>query len=322
MPKRKKLGSSARLIAAGAVAALAVMATPAVSLAASTPSVSTGSATQVQASTVTLNGSVNPRGQSTTYFFEYGHTRSYGLQSVVASAGAGTQTVHVSVPLSGLASLTTYHYRLIALNAAGASTGGDESFTTLTVPLSLTISATPNPVAFGGVAYIQGTLSGTGSAFHAVELQGNTFPFLAGFTDIGNPQLTSGTGTFSFPVVGLTQITQYRVITVGSPLVSSAVAVEGVAVRVSVHLAHALRPHYVHIYGAVTPAEAGMQIGIVRVVNGRYVLVAGTVLHPATATASRYSKVFRVTHPGIYRVLARITDGSHTSAYSAPVRIG
>jgi hypothetical protein len=322
MPIRSKLGRSVRLTAAGVVAALAVMATPAVSLAAPTPSVSTGSATLVQASTATLNGSINPQGQSTTYFFEYGHTRSYGYQTVVAGAGAGNQTVHVSVPVSGLASLTTYHYRLIAVNGSGASTGGDQTFTTLAVPLSLSIAATPNPVAFGGVAYIQGTLSGTGNAYHAVELQGNAFPFVAGFTNIGNPQITSAAGAFAFPVIGLTEITQYRVITVGSPLVASAVAVEGVAVRVSVHVARALRPHYVHIYGAVTPSEVGMQIGIVRVVNGRNVLVAGTVLKPANATASRYSKVFRVAHPGIYRVLARITDGSHYSAYSAPVRIG
>ena len=98
MPIRSKLGRSVRLTAAGVVAALAVMATPAVSLAAPTPSVSTGSATLVQASTATLNGSINPQGQSTTYFFEYGHTRSYGYQTVVAGAGAGNQTVHVSVP--------------------------------------------------------------------------------------------------------------------------------------------------------------------------------------------------------------------------------
>ena len=74
-----------------------------------------------------------------------------------------------------------------------------------------------------------------------VELQVSAFPFIAGFVDVGNPQLTSATGGFSFPVLGLTQLTQYRVITASSPLVVSPVAVENVAVRVSVHVAAAQR---------------------------------------------------------------------------------
>ena len=176
MPIRSKLGRSVRLTAAGVVAALAVMATPAVSLAAPTPSVSTGSATLVQASTATLNGSINPQGQSTTYFFEYGHTRSYGYQTVVAGAGAGNQTVHVSVPVSGLASLTAYHYRLIAVNGSGASTGGDQTFATLAVPLSLSIAATPNPVAFGGVAYIRGPCRAPGTRTTPSSCRGTRSP--------------------------------------------------------------------------------------------------------------------------------------------------
>ncbi len=122
-------------------------------------------------------------------------------------------------------------------------------------------------------------------------------------------------------MLGLTQITQYRVLTASAPLISSPVWVENVAVRVGVHVARAQRAHYARFFGTVTPAEVGMQIGIVRVLHGRNVLVAGTLLRPGGAGFSRYSRVVRVVHGGIYKVLARITDGAHFSAYSAPVRI-
>ena len=117
-------------------------------------------------------------------------------------------------------------------------------------------------------------------------------------------------------------MTQYRVVTATAPLVVSPVSVENVAVRVTAHVAAAQRRHYARIYGSVTPAEAGMQIGIVRVVHGRNFLVAGTVLKAATPAASHYVKVLRVVRGGVYRVFARITDGTHVSAYSRPIRVG
>ncbi len=62
------------------------------------------------------------------------------------------------------------------------------------MPLSLAIVATPDPVSFGAAVTIQGTLSGTGNAGRAIVLQGNPFPFTAGFQDIGNTELTNAQG--------------------------------------------------------------------------------------------------------------------------------
>ena len=87
--------------------------------------------------------------------------------------------------------LTTYHYRLIAVNAGGAATGGDKAFKTAKVPLSLQITAGPNPTIFGGIATIQGTLSGTGNGDMEVLLQANPFPYTQGFATTGNPELTT-----------------------------------------------------------------------------------------------------------------------------------
>jgi len=310
-----------RLAAATVLATIAALTAPSVSAAASAPGVATDSAISVQATSAVLRGTVNPQGQSTSYFFQYGRTRSYGGQTPVVSAGSGGSNVHVALAVAGLTSMAGYHFRLIAVNATGASTGGDQSFTTPAIPLSISIAVSPSPAPFGSDANISGTLTGTGAAGRAVVLQQNGFPFTAGFVMVGNPQLTSATGAFSFPVLRLSQITQYRVLTASAPQVSSPVWVENVAVRVVAHVARAHRRHFARFWGIVTPAEVGMQIGIVRVVHGRNVLVAGTLLRPGGLGFSRNSRVVRVVNGGIYRVLARITDGAHASAYSAPVRI-
>jgi hypothetical protein len=302
-------------------AALVVLALPAGAQAALAPSASTGAARAVSYATATLTGSINPRGQDTTYFFQYGSTRAYGALTAVADAGAGLRTVHVSLAVAGLQPLTRYHFRLIAVNASGASNGQDEAFTTAKVPLSLQILATPNPVPFGGTATVQGTLSGTGNAGRPVVLQANPFPYTQGFLGIGNPELTTASGSFQFFVPGLGQATQFRVIAATKPAVASPVIVEGVAVRVNAHVGRTHRRHFARLYGTVTPAEDGMQIGILKVRHGRFVLVAGTFLRHASPTGSRFSRVLHVTR-GIYLVLAHITDGAHSSAYGQPLRIG
>ena len=96
------------------------------------PTVTTSDATSVAASTATLNGSVNPNGLSTTYYFEYGTTTNYGSTTTSTDAGTGTTAISVSADLTGLSEGTTYHFRLVATNSVGTSNGDDKTFTTLT----------------------------------------------------------------------------------------------------------------------------------------------------------------------------------------------
>jgi plastocyanin len=94
------------------------------------PVVSTGSATEVGDTEATLNGTVNPSEQETSYFFEYGTTTSYGLKTTEASAGSGASPAAKSAPVTGLTPGTTYHFRLVANNATGTSHGLDRTFRT------------------------------------------------------------------------------------------------------------------------------------------------------------------------------------------------
>lgn len=300
---------------------LAALALPSAAQAAGLAKASTRGAREVSYGSAVLTGSVNPNGASTSYYFQYGINKNYGGQTAIASAGAGTKAVSVRLPIGGLQPLTVYHYRLVAVNSFGAVLGDDEKLLTTKVPLSLAILASPNPVVFGGAVTVQGTLSGTSNASRQVVLQGNQFPFTAGFQNIGNKQLTSPTGGFSFPVLGLGVTTQFRVVTSTNPPVTSPTAVESVAVRVSSHVARTKRRGFARIYGTVTPAEDGQQVGMLRITHGHGVLVGGTVLRHRDASSSKFSRVVRVKR-GVYRVLVRVVNAGQVSNYGTPLLIG
>src|SRR5919199_3035128 len=85
--------------------------------AATKPTVTTKAASNVGQTTVQLNGSVNPNGAETRYFFQIGTTSLYGSNSPETAIGSGTKTVNVSAPVADLTPATTYHYRIVAINS-------------------------------------------------------------------------------------------------------------------------------------------------------------------------------------------------------------
>jgi hypothetical protein len=167
---------------------------------------------------------------------------------------------------------------------------------------------------------IQGTLSGTGNGNREVVLQENSFPFTAGFTNVGNPELTTATGGFSFPVLLLTEATQFRVVTTTNPPVVSAVALENVAVQIEARVGRSRRAHHFRVYGLVTPAVNYMRVGIMRIVHGGSRLAAGNSLRPFNASSSQFS-IAVPNRRGVYRVLVRVTNGAQISNYSGPLVI-
>jgi hypothetical protein len=285
------------------------------------PVVVTGAAAAVSYGSAALTGTVNDRGENATYYFQYGPTRAYGLQTVPVDVGADASTLSVSVPVSGLQPATRYHFRLVALNGTGATAGGDRSFKTATIPLSLQILGAPNPTPFGAPALIEGTLSGTGNANRAVVLQQNPFPYTQGFLNVGEPHLTTATGGFAFPVLGLTLATQFRVVTLTNPVIVSPVVIEGVAVQVTINVRRTHRRHHARIYGAITPNVEGTTVEILRLEHGAALPVASTFARRLTSSTARYSRVVRVHRGAIYEALVRVNNGALSPAYSVPVRV-
>lgn len=291
------------------------------------PGASTGGVSNVTPSSAVLHGSLDAKARPTNYTFQYGTTKSYGIQTPLIPGGQAPSAIQVSQLIGNLQANTTYHYRLLATSARGSTFGADRTFKTSKIPLSLQIAGAPNPVPFGDPFAVQGTLTGTGNAGRVVALQANPFPYVAGFRTLGNPEVTSSTGSFSFPVVGLLTNTQLRVTTTSAPYVTSPVMVEGVAVRVTLHVRRVHRPRrgkFVRFYGTVTPAELGAHVGLQLLRRGApSINQGGTVITSGTPpTVSRFSSVVRIRHRGVYEALVQVFDGSHVSAYSAPVRIG
>lgn len=129
---------------AGAIAAIPTIASGAAS---APPTVTSAAATKVSSGGATLNGSVNPNGQDTSYAFDWGTTTGYGHETPFTSAGAGTTAISASAAVAGLSPGTGYHFREVAKNAAGTSTGDDQTFTT-----SAAAPAVPVPTASTGAA--------------------------------------------------------------------------------------------------------------------------------------------------------------------------
>ncbi|HSU57399.1 MAG TPA: IPT/TIG domain-containing protein, partial [Candidatus Dormibacteraeota bacterium] len=97
--------------------------------AASAPVATTGSASNVNSTTATLNGTVNPNRQPASAQFEYGLTTNYGSIVSVPGSATGVVAQAVAAPITGLTASTTYHFRLDASNALGSVTGDDQIFT-------------------------------------------------------------------------------------------------------------------------------------------------------------------------------------------------
>jgi hypothetical protein len=78
-----------------------------------------------------LVGGVYPNGEPTSYYWQYGTSKSYGYRTAAVSIGAGTDPVSAPGRLTKLLPGTTYHYRLVAVNPSGATDGYDYTLKTV-----------------------------------------------------------------------------------------------------------------------------------------------------------------------------------------------
>jgi DNA-binding beta-propeller fold protein YncE len=101
------------------------------------PAVATSTASNITPTAATLSAQIKPGFSLTTYRFQYGTTAAYGVESPNALLIADNSVHGVAATIAGLASGTTYHYRVLATNAVGSASGPDQTFTTTTSPPSL-----------------------------------------------------------------------------------------------------------------------------------------------------------------------------------------
>ena len=107
------------------------------------PTAATLSASGVTAGSALLNATVNPQGTATSCYFEFSFTTNYGSFSATNALPSCTNSLAGATSITGLASGILHHYRVVAINAAGTTTGQDVILTTIPVaPLQLRAALT------------------------------------------------------------------------------------------------------------------------------------------------------------------------------------
>ncbi len=172
------------------------------------PSVNTGGVSDVTFPSARVSGEANPNNNAfslTECRFEYGTTQSYGRWAPCRpNVTTGVNMTPVAATLGVLEPDTTYHYRLVASNGAGRTTGDDATFTTSAAPADNCSNAL--------IRAQQGALGRTLPDCMAYEMVSPVFTAaakttLSNLTDDGNKGfLYSGggfAGTENMPDVGL-----------------------------------------------------------------------------------------------------------------------
>ena len=124
-------------------------------VAAVAPTITTNVATDITATSVTLNGTItNNGGENPEIYFDYGPDTNYEANGdrVGGTMGEGDS---FSTDITGLTCGTTYHYRAVGVNSAGEGDGDSMTFTTSTCSVDSTAPT------FGAHIGTTGTPGGT-----------------------------------------------------------------------------------------------------------------------------------------------------------------
>jgi hypothetical protein len=108
------------------------------------PTVTAGAAAGVGLTSATLNATLNPNHDATTYSFHYGTTPAMTSSTAPQTLPAGRSTQPVSAAIGGLPPGTTIYWQLVASNAAGTSATPTQQFNTVSLP--------PVPPVFANVS--------------------------------------------------------------------------------------------------------------------------------------------------------------------------
>ena len=280
-----------------AVVALAGPATASASL----PAAATNAPQEITATSATLRGTVNPNNEPTTWYFEYGPTKSYGSRTdTQGPTGATKGNVAVSTAVIGLAPATTYHFRVVAVNGSGTKLGGDKTFKT-TTPVSLV--ASPRVIAFSRPTALSGQVGGPKAAGVKVTLQQDPAPYDARDFKAVATATTDAAGRFSFTQTPGANVA-YRVVAATNPKATSPTVIVGVRNLVSLTLstAHPKRGRSVVFRGTVGPKHDGQLVRVQKRVTGGWRTVARGVLGASpNSQLSAFSVRVRVRRNGVYR---------------------
>ncbi|MDB5259028.1 MAG: hypothetical protein JWO73_236 [Candidatus Taylorbacteria bacterium] len=98
------------------------------------PIVRTSTTVSTSNSTAMVNGTVNPNGAATSYWYEYGETTALGTRTSVQAMGSGFTAITAPGYITGLRANTSYYFRLSASNRFSTVNGATNVFKTNSNP--------------------------------------------------------------------------------------------------------------------------------------------------------------------------------------------
>jgi hypothetical protein len=244
------------------------------------PSVATSPASSVAPTSARLNGSVNPNGHVTTWYFQFGTSTSYGTNTASRNAGSGTKAVGASIAVTGLAPGATYDFRIVASSDSGTSFGANQTLVTPAPPAvqtqgaesltasSATLLGTVNP---GGLSttwsFEYGTTVAYGTKTPAENIGSGTSPM-----------------TVSAPIAALAPSTSYHYRLDATSAAGTSYGPDinfttAPALTLTAHGAVVVQGRYVVLSGIVTSGVPGVGVVILaeRYGTGSFIQVGTTV---------------------------------------------
>ena len=175
---------------------------------------STEPAVNITQSAAQLVGSFSGNGEDTHFYFQWGTTAAYGNETGHQDAGSEVEPERPSEAISGLESATKYHFRLVAENSAGATYGGDQSFTTLPDAPVIGAESVSEVHSDAALVHVHMNPGGGVSSYHVEYVEDEKFKE-SGFAGASqSPSLetgaTKGSAEFTAHLSALSQATTYH----------------------------------------------------------------------------------------------------------------
>lgn len=175
------------------------------------PRVVTGSIASVSDTTAVVNGTVNPNGALTSYWYEYGKTSNLGSKTPNSIVGSGWVTTQASDYIVNLSKDTSYYFRLVAENKNGRVAGDVFTFkTSVGTPAPLGSSPSAKTLSANNVARTSANINGEVTPNRA----STQYWFEYGKTDeLGNTSAVSNVGDGTAKVGVATSLTNLEPLT-------------------------------------------------------------------------------------------------------------